>query len=75
LSELDLQARRGDYSKLITLPAVLGYEISGIIRKVGSEVKTLSEGDEVVGRLSLLDSHLSIVFAIHACHHNLLICC
>jgi NADPH:quinone reductase-like Zn-dependent oxidoreductase len=53
LSDLDLQVRRGLLSDLVDLPSVIGYEISGVVQELGSEVKNLAIGDEVVGIVPL----------------------
>ena len=53
LSDLDLQIRRGELKELVTTPAVIGYEIAGIVTEVGQEVKQLAVGDEVVGMAPL----------------------
>ena len=45
----DVLARLGLYPDAPPLPAVLGYEVSGHIEKVGSKVTHLQKGDHVTG--------------------------
>jgi len=49
LSDLDVKVRKGLYKEFTHLPHVGGYEISGVIEKMGSVVKGFKEGDEVTG--------------------------
>lgn len=44
----DIMARIGLYPDAPKLPAVVGYEVSGIIDKVGPDVRNLKVGDRVV---------------------------
>jgi NADPH:quinone reductase len=43
----DVQKRRGLYPDPVTYPAILGLEVSGLIRAVGSGVRGLAAGDRV----------------------------
>ncbi|HEX2482287.1 MAG TPA: zinc-binding dehydrogenase [Methylomirabilota bacterium] len=43
----DVQKRRGVYPDPVTYPAILGLEVSGLIRAVGSGVRGLAAGDRV----------------------------
>jgi NADPH:quinone reductase-like Zn-dependent oxidoreductase len=57
VNHLDVQLRNGAAcgeagGKPLSLPAVLGMDLSGIVRKVGSAVRNLREGDNVFGRQS-----------------------
>ena len=45
----DIMARLGLYPDSPKLPAVVGYEISGIVDAVGHGVKEFKEGDRVIG--------------------------
>ncbi len=45
----DVLARIGIYPDAPPLPAVVGYEISGVVDQVGAEVKGVREGDRVIG--------------------------
>lgn len=47
LNPVDYQTRRGDYQNLVKLPAILGVDISGVIKAVGESVTTFKVGDEV----------------------------
>jgi NADPH:quinone reductase-like Zn-dependent oxidoreductase len=44
----DLMARMGLYPDAPPLPAVVGYEVSGTVDKVGDKVKGIKEGDAVI---------------------------
>ncbi len=44
----DLMARMGLYPDAPPLPAVVGYEVSGIVDKVGGKVQGIKEGDRVL---------------------------
>jgi len=55
LSDLDLQTKNGEYSQIIKpFPAVLGYEVSGLVVRLGSNVDSLALHDQVAG-ISPLD--------------------
>ncbi|RME79693.1 MAG: alcohol dehydrogenase [Planctomycetota bacterium] len=43
----DIMARMGLYVDSPPLPCVVGYEVSGVVRECGKEVKNLKEGDSV----------------------------
>lgn len=45
----DVLARIGIYPDAPPLPAVVGYEISGVVDQVGAQVKGIREGDRVIG--------------------------
>ncbi len=47
INPLDYQIRRGDYAAYVRLPAVIGYDVSGVVEKVGSDVVDFAVGDEV----------------------------
>ena len=47
VNPVDYQTRRGDYQDLMTLPAVLGSDVSGVVEKVGGAVEEFAVGDEV----------------------------
>jgi len=47
INPLDHQIRRGDYADYVPLPAVIGYDISGVVDAVGAEVTEFGPGDEV----------------------------
>jgi len=48
LNFADVMARRGLYDAAPSLPAVLGYEVVGVIEEIGSEVKSWTIGQRVV---------------------------
>lgn len=47
VNPVDIQTRRGDYKDAIALPARLGVDCAGVIKKVGKDVHGLQAGDEV----------------------------
>lgn len=47
INPLDYQVRRGDYRDLVSLPAITGHDVSGVVEAVGAGVTTFSPGDEV----------------------------
>jgi NADPH:quinone reductase-like Zn-dependent oxidoreductase len=44
----DVVARLGDYRDCPPLPTIIGYEVVGIVDKIGTAVKTLKVGDRVL---------------------------
>lgn len=52
VNPVDWKVRNGS-AKLLELPAILGYDISGVIEEVGEGVKELQKGDEVYAMLDL----------------------
>lgn len=55
LCHSDLHLAQRDYG--VALPAVLGHELAGVVRRVGPEVKDFVEGDHVVGSLVQFCGH------------------
>lgn len=55
LGFLDMKVRKGIYRNLTQLPLIPGYEVSGVIYSVGSDVIHLKPGNEVVA-ISCIDS-------------------
>lgn len=49
LNFADVMAMLGLYRDCPPLPAIIGYDIGGIVERVGQEVTSLSPGDRVVG--------------------------
>lgn len=49
LNYADVMARNGLYNDRPPLPCVLGYEVVGHVEAIGSEVKSVKEGDFVLG--------------------------
>jgi NADPH:quinone reductase-like Zn-dependent oxidoreductase len=47
INPLDYQIRRGDYPDHVSLPAVIGHDVSGVVEAVGAEVTEFKSGDEV----------------------------
>ncbi|MGU3501746.1 zinc-dependent alcohol dehydrogenase family protein [Mycobacterium sp. C31M] len=47
VNPLDYQIRRGDYPDHVALPAIIGYDISGVVEEVGFYVTDFRAGDEV----------------------------
>ncbi|XP_065876643.1 NADPH-dependent alkenal/one oxidoreductase, chloroplastic [Euphorbia lathyris] len=53
LNPVDAKRRQGKFKATDSpLPTVPGYDVSGVVVKVGSEVKELKEGDEVYGNIN-----------------------
>ncbi|WP_201296946.1 alcohol dehydrogenase catalytic domain-containing protein [Billgrantia tianxiuensis] len=47
INPLDYQVRRGDYPELVSLPAITGHDVSGVVEAVGPGVTSFMPGDEV----------------------------
>lgn len=47
VNPLDVQIRRGDYAYEVSLPAIIGHDISGVIEEIGSHVTEFEVGDAV----------------------------
>lgn len=47
INPLDYQVRRGDYPDHVTLPAITGHDVSGVVEEVGPGVTAFVPGDEV----------------------------
>lgn len=47
INPLDYQVRRGDYSDYVSLPAITGHDVSGVVEDVGQGVTAFVAGDEV----------------------------
>lgn len=47
VNPLDYQIRRGDYKDYVSLPAIIGHDISGVVEEIGSQVDEFAVGDEV----------------------------
>lgn len=47
VNPLDYQIRRGDYADDVSLPAIIGHDVSGVIEEIGSCVTEFQIGDEV----------------------------
>ena len=47
VNPLDYQTRRGDYRDELTLPAIIGSDVSGVVAAVGPGVRDFTVGDEV----------------------------
>ncbi|XP_022733794.1 2-methylene-furan-3-one reductase-like [Durio zibethinus] len=53
LNPVDAKRRQGKFKATDSpLPTVPGYDVAGVVVKVGSEVKELKEGDEVYGNIN-----------------------
>ena len=59
----DLHFIEGSYKH--PLPAVLGHEASGVVEKVGAEVRTVQPGDHVVTCLSVFCGHCEYCLSGH----------
>jgi NADPH2:quinone reductase len=47
INPLDYQVRRGDYRDYVSLPAITGHDVSGVVEAVGAGVTLFAPGDEV----------------------------
>ncbi|MBA4741074.1 MAG: zinc-dependent alcohol dehydrogenase family protein [Azoarcus sp.] len=47
INPLDYQIRRGDYPEYVSLPAITGHDVSGVVERVGPGVTDFKVGDEV----------------------------
>jgi NADPH:quinone reductase-like Zn-dependent oxidoreductase len=54
ISDTDRLAIKGEFSSFVTVPSIIGYELSGVVEAVGDNVTEYNVGDAVVG-LSPLD--------------------
>jgi NADPH2:quinone reductase len=54
LNPIDFKVRRGALSKGRTLPIILGFDVSGVVRALGSAVTGFRVGDEVYAAPSLV---------------------
>ncbi|MEX2520728.1 MAG: zinc-dependent alcohol dehydrogenase family protein [Paracoccaceae bacterium] len=68
VNPLDYQVRRGDYADHVPLPAIIGYDVSGVVEEAGSHVTEFGVGDEVyytpqifVGPGSYAEQHVADV--------------
>ncbi|KAE9454617.1 hypothetical protein C3L33_13488, partial [Rhododendron williamsianum] len=53
LNPVDFKRRQGKFKATDSpLPTVPGYDVAGVVVKVGSQVKSLKEGDEVYGNIN-----------------------
>ncbi|KAJ4973228.1 hypothetical protein NE237_006402 [Protea cynaroides] len=53
LNPVDAKRRQGKFKATDSpLPTVPGYDVAGVVVKVGSQVKSLKEGDEVYGNIN-----------------------
>ncbi|KAJ7970851.1 2-methylene-furan-3-one reductase-like [Quillaja saponaria] len=52
LNPVDSKRRRGYFKSTDNIPAVPGYDVAGVVVKVGSQVKNFKEGDEVYGDIN-----------------------
>jgi len=50
INPIDWKVRKGDHGKDRKLPAILGWDVAGVIEKVGDNVLNYKAGDEVYGR-------------------------
>lgn len=51
----DCGIRRGLFGPRIKLPAILGYDVSGVVEAIGENVKDFQVGDEVYYAIGLMD--------------------
>jgi NADPH2:quinone reductase len=54
LNPVDFKIRRGAFAKGRTLPIILGFDVSGVVRGIGSAARGFQMGDEVYASPSLV---------------------
>lgn len=47
VNPVDYQTRRGDYRDMMSLPAIIGADVSGVVEKIGGTDEEFAVGDEV----------------------------
>jgi NADPH:quinone reductase-like Zn-dependent oxidoreductase len=57
VNPVDYQTRRGDYRDELSLPAIIGSDLSGVVEAVGPGVVDFRPGDEVFAMSRLFDGH------------------
>ncbi len=78
INPLDYQIRRGDYVDDVPLPAIIGYDVSGVVEQKGAAVTELEVGDEVYytprifgGPGSYAEQHVADVDLVARKPHNI----
>ncbi len=77
INPLDYQIRRGDYADYVPLPAIIGYDVSGVVEETGVSVTEFEIGDEVYytpkifGPGSYAEQHVADVELIARKPHNI----
>lgn len=77
INPLDYQIRRGDYAAHVPLPAIIGYDVSGVVEETGASVGEFAIGDEVYytpkifGSGSYAEQHVADVDLIARKPHNI----
>jgi NADPH2:quinone reductase len=54
LNPVDFKVRRGAFAQGRTRPIILGFDVSGVVREVGSVVRDFKRGDEVFAMPSII---------------------
>lgn len=62
LNFADIVARKGQYNDAPRFPFVPGYEVAGIVREIGANVKNFKPGDEVLA-LTLFNGYAELAVA------------
>ena len=52
VNPVDVKTRSGFLKLDISLPAILGWDVSGVVSRVGSDVSRFREGDHVIGMIA-----------------------
>ncbi|PSJ39610.1 zinc-dependent alcohol dehydrogenase family protein [Allosphingosinicella deserti] len=78
INPLDYQIRRGDYADYVPLPAIIGYDVSGVVETTGTDVREFAIGDEVYytprifgGPGSYAEQHVADVELVARKPHNI----
>lgn len=77
INPLDYQIRRGDYADHVPLPAIIGYDVSGVVKETGESVTEFETGDEVYytpkifGPGSYAEQHVAHVDLVARKPHNI----
>jgi NADPH:quinone reductase-like Zn-dependent oxidoreductase len=63
INPLDVKMRSGEVKEYfpVSFPAILGWDVSGTVEKVGPDVKTFSKGDKVFAQTAQADAAMCVV--------------
>ncbi|MCT3733208.1 zinc-dependent alcohol dehydrogenase family protein [Elizabethkingia anophelis] len=71
INPLDYQIRRGDYKNELSLPVIIGHDVSGIIVELGQGIENFKVGDEVYYSPEIFNGQGS--YAQYHCAHESII--
>ncbi|HET9409319.1 MAG TPA: alcohol dehydrogenase catalytic domain-containing protein, partial [Candidatus Sulfotelmatobacter sp.] len=63
INPLDVKMRSGEVKEYfpVSFPAILGWDVSGTVEKVGPDVKTFTKGDKVFAQTAQADATMCVV--------------